>query len=70
VAFVARLAGLDGREMRATFNAGIGMAVVVEPAAVPVVIELLAERGLEAWDIGSVVPDTAAGPTRYVEEGG
>ena len=34
------------------------------------VIELLADRGLEAWDIGSIVADAAAGPTRYVEEGG
>ena len=67
---MARLAGLDGPEMRATFNAGIGMALVVEPAAVPVVIDLLADRGLEAWDIGSVVPDSAAGPMRYIEEVG
>ena len=70
VAFMARLAELDGPEMRATFNAGIGMAMVVEPAAVPVVIDLLADRGLEAWDIGSVVPDASAGPMRYIEEGG
>ena len=44
--------------------------MVVEPAAVAVVIDLLAERGLEAWDIGTVVPDSAAGPMRYVEEVG
>ncbi len=31
---MAHLAGLDGPELRATFNAGIGMALVVEPAAV------------------------------------
>ena len=70
VARLAHLAGLDGPEMRATFNAGIGMAIVVEPAAAPVVIDLLAGRDLEAWDIGSVVPDSAAGPMRYVEEVG
>ena len=70
VDYIARLAGLDGPELRATFNAGIGMAMVVEPAAVAVVIDLLAERGLEAWDIGTVVPDSAAGPMRYVEEVG
>ena len=69
VARIADLAGLDGPEMRATFNAGIGMALVVEPAAVSTVIDLLADRGLEAWDIGSVVPDSAAGPMRYTEEG-
>ena len=70
IARIAHLAGLDGPELRATFNAGIGMAVVVEPAAVPVVLELLADRDLEAWEIGSVVPDSAAGPMRYHEEVG
>jgi phosphoribosylformylglycinamidine cyclo-ligase len=70
VGFMARLAGLDGPEMRATFNAGIGMAMVVEPAAVPVIIDLLADRGVEAFEIGSVVPDASAGPMRYIEEGG
>ena len=67
VARISQLAGLDGPEMRATFNAGIGMALVVEPAAVPVVIDLLAARDLEAWEIGAVVLDSAAGPMRYVE---
>jgi phosphoribosylformylglycinamidine cyclo-ligase len=69
VAYMADLAGLDGVAMRATFNAGVGMALVVEPAAGPVVIDILAGRGLDAWDIGSVVPDRDAGPMRYVEEG-
>ncbi len=70
IARIAHLAGLDGPELRATFNAGIGMAIVVEPAAVPIVIDLLAGRDLQAWDIGSVVPDAAAGPMRYLEEVG
>ena len=34
VALMAAVAGLDAREMRATFNGGIGMAAVVEPDAV------------------------------------
>ena len=70
VSFIAQLAGLAGPEMRATFNGGLGMALVVEPDAVSVVIELLAGRGLDSWDIGSVVPDSVAGPMRYIEEGG
>jgi len=69
VARMASLAGLDGPEMRATFNAGIGMALVVEPAAVSSVVDLLADRGLEAWDIGAVIRATDAGPMRYTEEG-
>lgn len=64
---IASLAGLDGPEMRATFNGGIGMALVVEPAAVPSVTELLARRGQEAWVIGEVVPVEVTGPSRYRE---
>ncbi len=69
VAFMTRLAGLDEREMRATFNAGVGMALVVEPAAVSLVVDGLAGRGLEAWDIGSVIRAADAGPMRYTEVG-
>jgi len=67
---VAEREGLAGREMRATFNGGIGMALVVEPAAAPSVIELLAGRGQEAWLIGEIVPVEATGPSRYREEVG
>jgi phosphoribosylformylglycinamidine cyclo-ligase len=54
-ALVAERAGMPGAEMRATLNAGIGMAIVIEPAAADGVIELLAERGIEAWTIGRVL---------------
>jgi phosphoribosylformylglycinamidine cyclo-ligase len=67
---VASLAGLDGPEMRSTFNGGIGMALIVEPAAAPSVIELLAQRGQESWLIGEVVGVEATGPSRYREEFG
>ncbi len=67
---IASLAGLDGPELRATFNGGVGMALVVEPAAAPSVVELLAQRGQEAWVIGEVVPVEVTGPSRYREEVG
>jgi phosphoribosylformylglycinamidine cyclo-ligase len=67
---VARLAELSGPELRATFNGGIGMALVVEAVAAGDVIELLAARGLEAWVIGDVVPASEAGPSRYREASG
>lgn len=70
VARVAALAGLPDSEMRATFNGGIGMALVVEPGAVATAIDLLARRGREAWRIGEVVPVEATGPSRYREEVG
>jgi phosphoribosylformylglycinamidine cyclo-ligase len=70
MARMASLAGLDGPEMRATFNGGIGMALVVEPRAASAAIELLAQRGQEAWIIGEVVPVEVTGPSRYREEVG
>jgi phosphoribosylformylglycinamidine cyclo-ligase len=67
VALVAALAGLDGPETRATFNAGVGMALVLEPAAVEDAVAYLGQRGLAAWRIGAVVPVGEAGPARYLE---
>lgn len=67
MALVAALAGLDGTAMRATFNAGIGMALVVEPAAVDPLRAVLAERGLPAWRIGEVVLAGETGLGRYAE---
>jgi phosphoribosylformylglycinamidine cyclo-ligase len=69
IAAVAALAGLDGAEMRATFNAGIGMALVVEPAAAGPLVDDLAEHGLAAWVIGEVRPAAELGG-RYRESPG
>jgi phosphoribosylformylglycinamidine cyclo-ligase len=67
---IAESQGLDGPEMRATFNGGIGMALVVEPGAAPSVIELLAARGQRSWVIGEAVPVEVTGASRYREEVG
>jgi len=63
---IGRLAGIGGAEMRATFNCGIGFAVVLEEAAVDSSIQLLAGHGIEARRIGEVrtLDDLGA---RYVE---
>ena len=61
----AAMAGLDDIEMRATFNAGLGLVVVVAPAAVDAALEALAAEGLAAIVVGEVVP--ADGGPRYVE---
>jgi phosphoribosylformylglycinamidine cyclo-ligase len=67
VAVMAAIAGLDGGELRATFNGGIGMAAVVEPDAVDPALRFLASRGLPSWVIGEVVPAGTTGPSRYAE---
>jgi phosphoribosylformylglycinamidine cyclo-ligase len=63
---LAALAGMDDREVRATFNAGIGMACVVDEAAAEGALEWLARGATAAWRIGSVVP---AGRDGRYEEG-
>lgn len=63
------LADISGAEMRATFNGGWGMALVVEPAAVDPCVDWLERRNLHAREIARVIPAETAGPTRYVEAG-
>ncbi len=66
VSLVAALGGLDDVEVRATFNAGIGMVAVVGAGARASAIQALAEAGVPgAVVIGKV--DAAGGGPRYVE---
>jgi phosphoribosylformylglycinamidine cyclo-ligase len=64
---VASLGGLAGPEMRATFNCGVGMAAIVEPAAVDAALVSLAASGVAAWPIGEVRLATELGSARYAE---
>jgi phosphoribosylformylglycinamidine cyclo-ligase len=66
VGLFAALGGLDGPEMRATFNGGLGMVAIVPPDAVPLALGALEASGVEAWHVGDVVPAND-GP-RYLEE--
>jgi phosphoribosylformylglycinamidine cyclo-ligase len=63
---VAALAGLSGPELRATFNAGIGMALVIDPAAQAAALEWLRARGVDGRVIGTV-EGAAQGGSRYRE---
>ncbi len=65
VRLVGALGGLDDEELRATFNAGIGMIAVVAPEAVQPALAALAGEGIAASVIGEVVD--ADGGSRYVE---
>jgi phosphoribosylformylglycinamidine cyclo-ligase len=64
----AALGRLEEVEMRATFNAGIGIAVVIESGREDDAIRFLAGRGTTAWRIGDVVPIPESG-ARYIEVG-
>ncbi len=62
------LGGIPDPELRATFNAGLGMIVVVPAAAAARTVELATARGVPAWVVGEAVEAEAIGG-RYIEEG-
>jgi phosphoribosylaminoimidazole (AIR) synthetase len=62
VELMARLAGMAGPEARATFNGGIGMAVVAAAEAAPAVLDALPDGIV----IGEVATAAELGG-RYVE---
>jgi phosphoribosylformylglycinamidine cyclo-ligase len=47
-------------EMRRTFNCGIGMIVVVDPAQSDTAVQILNELGEHAWPVGRVVQGSGA----------
>ncbi|HSH74911.1 MAG TPA: phosphoribosylformylglycinamidine cyclo-ligase [Longimicrobiales bacterium] len=50
-----RAGSVPVEEMDRVFNMGVGMIAVVEPDAAHSVVDAVAERGVEAWVIGSVI---------------
>jgi len=60
------LGGLDERELRATFNGGLGMIAVVPPVDVEAAARVFVEHGIAATVVGEVVPASDDDP-RYVE---
>lgn len=63
------LGGLDDAELRATFNGGLGMVLVVPPAGAAAAMATLGGLGLDASEVGTIVPIAAAGGARYLEIG-
>ncbi len=61
------LAGMDEAELRATFNGGLGMVLVVPPGAVAPVIAAAEAAGIPAMLVGEVVAADVVGGARYVE---
>jgi phosphoribosylformylglycinamidine cyclo-ligase len=63
---LAALGGLGDAELRATFNAGLGMVLVVAPDAAALAVDLARERGVPAWVVGEVREAAEVGG-RYAE---
>ena len=54
--FLQQHGNIETAEMRRTFNCGVGMVVVVNPAHAVRAIDLLNENGEQAWQLGTIVP--------------
>ncbi|HEY5436610.1 MAG TPA: phosphoribosylformylglycinamidine cyclo-ligase [Candidatus Limnocylindrales bacterium] len=63
------LGGIGETELRATFNAGLGMVMIVPAEGATPAVELAQARGIPAWVVGEVVEASANGGRRYMEEG-
>ncbi len=63
------IAGIGDVELRATFNGGLGMTIVVPAEAAARTVELSVARGVPAWIVGRVVESASIGGKRYLEEG-
>ncbi len=64
-AWLAEVGQLEAAELRRTFNCGIGMCVVLPPSALAPAQALLAEQGLDSWQIGEIVPGEGAAAVEY-----
>jgi len=53
--FLQEQGNIETAEMRRTFNCGVGMVVVVNGEDAAMAIDLLAEHGESAWQIGRIV---------------
>jgi phosphoribosylformylglycinamidine cyclo-ligase len=63
----ADLGGLADAELRATFNGGLGMVVVVPQSGVATALRALEADGFAAWPVGEVRPVSTLGGERYRE---
>jgi phosphoribosylformylglycinamidine cyclo-ligase len=66
IRLMGALGGLEDDELRATFNAGLGMVLVVPADAAERTVELARARNLGAWVVGDV-RDAAELGSRYAE---
>ncbi len=56
IKFLAEVASVPQADMERTWNCGIGMSAIVDPAVGDLVIRSLAARGMQAWIAGVVEP--------------
>ena len=64
--WLQRTGNIEDAEMHRTFNCGIGMAMVVAKADVKAALDVLALHGVEAYEIGAIVPREPGGAQTVV----
>ena len=62
--FLADLAGVPQTDVERTWNVGIGMSAIVDPAVADLIIRSLAARGMKAWVAGTVEKAAELGAPR------
>jgi phosphoribosylformylglycinamidine cyclo-ligase len=64
--WLKRHGNLEDAEMHRTFNCGIGMTLIVAQADAKATLDLLAASGVEAFEIGTIVPRQTGAPQTVV----
>jgi phosphoribosylformylglycinamidine cyclo-ligase len=59
--FMSQVAGVPQADLERTWNAGIGMVAIVDPAIADLTIRSLAARGMKAWVAGSIHAQSGPG---------
>jgi phosphoribosylformylglycinamidine cyclo-ligase len=62
--FLADVAGVPQADVERTWNVGIGMSAIVDPAVADLIIRSLAARGMKAWVAGTVEKAAEMGAPR------
>jgi phosphoribosylformylglycinamidine cyclo-ligase len=57
---IARVGAVPREELELTFNLGVGMVAVVPGERVDEALALAGSRGVEAWQLGEIVPGTGS----------
>jgi phosphoribosylformylglycinamidine cyclo-ligase len=62
--WLASTGGIEQPEMRRTFNCGVGMIAIVDPAEFDAAIDILQSQGETAWRLGQIA--AAAGGVEFI----
>jgi len=64
--WLQKMGNIEDAEMHRTFNCGIGMVMVVPKSEAKAAIDALGSHGVEAFEIGAIVPRREGGPQTVV----